>query len=264
MKAKIVLTNPRRHEELKKFIESLGLECLIYPLVEINPKVDRDSLQILLKSLKAREIRYMLFLTGQAVKDFLAYSQEFLTLEELKELLNYTEIWARGLKAKRNLEKEGLKPKLFAQTFKELSYLFKEYELKDSLIGVVNYGIVDDEVYKFLESKGAKILSTTLYSSSIPKDEGKVLELFNLILKREVNAITFMSALSVDNFFELARKYSLIDKIKEVMGKEVLVGSVGPVSSEALEYHGIKDYIMPEIYTAPILLKALADKIRKR
>jgi len=255
MKGKIVLTNARRHEELKRFLEANGFEALIYPFVEIKPNLNEEALKSFLENLK--ELNYLLFFTGQGVTDFFNYSKNFISPEELKSNLKKLEIWARGLKAKRNLEKEGLNPKLFSQTFKELKSILESYNLKGKRIGLINYGLNQGEVLDFLEGRGAKVLSISLYSSLPPKEEEKFLDLLDKIKKKEVKAIAFMSAIAVCNFFEIMGKYS-------INLEDVVIGAVGPITAEALEDYGVKDYVMPKIYTAPMLLKALVDKIAGR
>jgi uroporphyrinogen III methyltransferase/synthase len=71
----------------------------------------------------------------------------------------------------------------------------------------------------------------------------------------KIQAITFTSSSTVENFFDLVP----LEALRLYPG--VKLACIGPVTAKTLTRYGFRAHIQPEDYTIPGLAAALADKL---
>ena len=73
------------------------------------------------------------------------------------------------------------------------------------------------------------------------------------IKNHEIDAITFTSPLTVENFFTIGED---TQKISELLNENLLTVSIGPITAKVLDKYGIAN-IYPDTYTVPDMMELL-------
>lgn len=102
-----------------------------------------------------------------------------------------------------------------------------------------------------LEQAGAIVDIQPSYET-VP-DSGARDEVIRLLERGEVSCITFASSSTVVNFLRLVPPEMLLRH------QEPTLAAIGPITAATLEHHGLHPAIMPEEYTIPGLVGAIAD-----
>lgn len=92
-----------------------------------------------------------------------------------------------------------------------------------------------------------------VYRTVLGTGEGGVLE---RLADGSVDVVTFTSSSTVRNFVELAKDIDLADAMKDV-----LVASIGPVTSDTARELGLTVGVEADEYTIPGLVQAVADTL---
>lgn len=112
--------------------------------------------------------------------------------------------------------------------------------------------ILPDELRK----AGAVVDVVEVYETVRPQEN--VDEIRDLLKKKAISAITFTSSSTVSNFVEMVGR-----KEARELTAGIPVASIGPITMEKARSLGIETAIMPEEYTIPALVQALADYFKK-
>ena len=111
-----------------------------------------------------------------------------------------------------------------------------------------------------LEKLGNTVILAEAYKSLFPMDEKAVEELIQKIENKEIDAITFTSPLTVENFFTIADDKQ---KIAELLNENLLVVSIGPITARVLDKYEVKN-IYPDTYTVPDMMELLFETLNER
>ena len=90
-------------------------------------------------------------------------------------------------------------------------------------------------------------------------DESKVKDLIMKIKNKEIDAITFTSPLTVENFFTIAEDKQ---KIAEMLNENLLTVSIGPITARVLDKYNV-DHIYPDTYTVPDMMELLFKTLER-
>ena len=108
-----------------------------------------------------------------------------------------------------------------------------------------------------LEELGNTVILAEAYKSLFPMDDEKVKELISKIENKEIDAITFTSPLTVENFFKIADDK---EKLAKLLNDNLLTVSIGPITAKVLDKYNIT-YIYPDTYTVPDMMELLFEKL---
>jgi uroporphyrinogen-III synthase len=108
-----------------------------------------------------------------------------------------------------------------------------------------------------LEKLGNKVILAEAYKSLFPMDEKSVKELIEKIETGKIDAITFTSPLTVENFFEIAEDKS---KLAGLLNDNLLTVCIGPITAKVLDKYGVS-HIYPDTYTVPDMMELLFEKL---
>ena len=84
-------------------------------------------------------------------------------------------------------------------------------------------------------------------------NDEKVKELILKIENHEIDAITFTSPLTVENFFEISDDK---EKLAEILNENLLTVCIGPITAKVLEKYNIA-HIYPDTYTVQDMMELL-------
>lgn len=248
----VAITRPiDRAQKACEIVEKLGGEAFLAPTLDLKP-VNTDSL----KELVARkdELDWIVFTSPTTIVSLNKFYPGFIENLDCK-------LAVIGNKTGKLAEKQGVKVDLMPDDFtaEGLVEEFSKKGITGKTIGIPRTASARATLPEGLEKLGNKVILAEAYKSLFPMDDDKVRELISKIENNEIDAITFTSPLTVENFFEIADDK---DKLAKLLNDNLLTVSIGPITAKVLDKYNI-DYIYPDTYTVPDMMEALFEKLNR-
>jgi uroporphyrinogen-III synthase len=164
-----------------------------------------------------------------------------LSRERLAELLARTTIVARGPKPVAALRELGVTPAVTVpepNTWRELLAAAGTLALAGKRVAVQEYGVSNPELVAGLEARGACVMPVPVYRWALPEDVGPLREAARRIADRGFEVALFTSATQVVHLARIADEGGVRPGLAPGLAQAV-VGSIGPVCSEALRAAGL-------------------------
>lgn len=249
----VAITRPKdRAQKACEIVEKLGGEAILAPTLDLQP-VNSESL----KELVARkdELDWIIFTSPTTIVSLNQFYPEFLKTLDCK-------LAVIGNKTGRLAQKNGLSVDLMPSDFTAEGLIeeFKKRNVTGKTIGIPRTASARPVLPEELEKLGNTIILAEAYKSLFPMDEKAVEELIGKIENKEIDAITFTSPLTVENFFEIVDDK---EKIAELLSDNLLTVCIGPITAKALDKYGIT-YIYPDTYTVPDMMELLFETWREQ
>jgi uroporphyrinogen III methyltransferase/synthase len=245
---RIIVTRARHQaSELSQAIESLGGEAWEFPTIEIVPPSDKKLLLQALNNLAS--FQWLIFTSVNGVEVFFAELQQ--QKRDIRDLRGL-EIAAIGPATQAALEKRGLR----------VAYVPDEYRAEkvvDGLSGRVSAGQkvllaraeeARNVLPEALKAMGLDVWDVPTYKTILGNANRE--ELKRMLLDKEIKAVTFTSSSTVRNFF------ALLDGDTTLL-KDVLIYSIGPITSATAREHGLTIHKEAAEYTIGGLVEALLE-----
>ena len=256
---RVAITENRYPEQLAQLLERLGATVLSCPLLKETPIEDASGARRFISICENTQIDYIVFYTGVGV-DIL-----FRAVNK-PEVVSRSKILARGPKAVNALKRAGLRADFVADTAttEGIVRTLSQEKLNGKTILVQLYGRETPELLGALQKQGATVIGISIYSYTQASDSSAIEDLVRKVLAREIDAITFTSATQVPFLFRTAD--ALVDPaaFRKRMNKDVVVASVGEVTSKALRDAGVEPRVAPAEPKMAPMVKALGEFFEKR
>jgi uroporphyrinogen-III synthase len=97
-----------------------------------------------------------------------------------------------------------------------------------------------------LAARGAELNLVKVYRWELPEDTRDLRVALESIARQRIDAAIFTSAHQVDNAFEFAERLRLAEPLRDALRGNVVVASIGPVTTEALKRHGVQADLTPQ------------------
>ena len=255
---RVAITENRYPEQLTQLLERLGAIVLSCPLLKETPIENAAGARRFISICENTQIDYIVFYTGVGV--------DLLFREVNKpDVVARSKILARGPKAVNALKRAGLEANLIADSATTegiLATLLRE-PLNGKAILVQLYGQENPELSTALQKRGATVIGVSIYSYAQASETSAIEDMVQKILDKEIDAITFTSATQVPFLFRTA---DLLDAVafRKRLKKDVVVASVGEVTSRALRSLGVEPHVEPAESKMGPMVKALAEFFEKR
>ncbi len=271
---KIVSFESRRAHEMAELIRRYGGDPIIAPSMREIPLSQNSAALDFVRRLEAGKIDIVIFLTGVGTRTLVEAVASEYPREKLAAALERITLVARGPKPVAALKELGLQPTLAIpepNTWREiLSELDAKVPLRGRRAAVQEYGITNPELIRGLESRGAEVLRVAVYRWGLPEDIGPLRAALRGIIDGGLQIALFTNATQVDHLFRIAVEEKLDQSLRQAFGG-VLICSIGPVCSEALEHFGLKADLEPDhpkmghlIATVARRGRALLEQKRKK
>jgi uroporphyrinogen-III synthase len=101
-----------------------------------------------------------------------------------------------------------------------------------------------------------------VYSWTLPEDTAPLKAAVLKIVRAQAHVAIFTSALQVDHVLAVAGEIGMGPAVRRALRNEIVIASVGPITSEALERHGIASDIVPGHPKLGHLILAVARRAR--
>ena len=249
----VAITRPKdRAKKACEIVEKLGGEAILAPTLDLEP-VNTESL----KNLVARKegLDWIIFTSPTTIVSLNKFYPDFLKTLECK-------LAVIGNKTGKLAEKQGLEVDLMPEEFTAEGLIeeFKNQKITGKTIGIPRTASARPILPQELEKLGNEVILAEAYKSLFPMDEDAVKELIGKIENSEIDAITFTSPLTVENFFEIAKDKA---KLAKLLNDNLLTVCIGPITAKVLEKYGVS-YIYPDTYTVPDMMELLFKTLKER
>ncbi|MBR3112647.1 MAG: uroporphyrinogen-III synthase [Methanobrevibacter sp.] len=242
----VAITRPKdRAKKACEIVKELGGVPVLAPTLDLEP-VNTESLKNLVE--RKDDLDWIIFTSPTTIVSLNKFYPDFIKTLSCK-------LAVIGNKTGKLAEKNGMTVDLMPEDFTAEGLIeeFKKRGITDKVIGIPRTASARPVLPEELEKLGNEIILAEAYKSLFPMDEDAVKDLISKIENREIDAITFTSPLTVENFFEIVDDKQ---KISKLLSENLLTVCIGPITAKVLEKYGI-DHIYPDTYTVPDMMELL-------
>lgn len=245
---KVVSFESRRSKEMAELIRRYGGEPIVAPSLRELPLGENDAALQLLPELEAGKFDLLILMTGVGTRMLNEVLLTRYSQERISAALRRARLIARGPKPVAALKELGLQPDMTVpepNTWREvLAILDPGWALRGKRIAIQEYGISSRDLVLGLETRGAAVVSIPIYRWALPEDLAPLRQAITRILEGQADLVLFTNATQVEHLFRIAAEDKVDDWLQRAFSRMV-VGSVGPICTEALEQFGVKPDFEP-------------------
>lgn len=248
----VAITRPQdRAKKACEIVEKLGGVPVLAPTLDLKP-VNTESLRKLVE--RKDELDWIIFTSPTTIVSLNKFYPDFIKTLDCK-------LAVIGNKTGKLAEKQGLTVDLIPEDFTAEGLIeeFEKREITNQTIGIPRTASARPVLPESLEKLGNKVILAEAYKSLFPMDDAKVKELIIKIKNKEIDAITFTSPLTVENFFTIAEDKQ---KIAKLLNENLLTVSIGPITAKVLDKYNV-DHIYPDTYTVPDMMELLFKTLNR-
>lgn len=242
----VAITRPKdRAQKACEIVEKLGGKPILAPTLDLEP-VNSESLKNLVK--RKDDLDWIIFTSPTTIVSLNKFYPDFLKTLNCK-------LAVIGNKTGKLAEKNGLSVDLMPKDFTAEGLIeeFEKREITNQVIGIPRTASARPVLPESLEKLGNEVILAEAYKSLFPMDEDAVKDLISKIENKKIDAITFTSPLTVENFFEIVEDK---ERMAKLLSENLLTVCIGPITAKVLEKYDI-DHIYPDTYTVPDMMELL-------
>ncbi|HEX2225837.1 MAG TPA: uroporphyrinogen-III synthase [Candidatus Binatia bacterium] len=263
---KVVSFESRRAAEMAELIRRYGGEPITAPSMREIPLAENREAIELLPRIEAGEFDILLLLTGVGTRTLTKILQTQFAEHRILAALKNVRLVARGPKPVAALKEMGLKPAAIVpepNTWREvLHVLDNDFDIADQRIAIQEYGIPNSDLSKELERRRAKVTSVPIYRWALPEDIQPLRDAVQKLICGEVDAALFTNGAQVDHLFAVAKQDGVEGALRGALA-QVVIGSVGPVCTQALQQFGLSPDLEPTHPKMGSLIAEIAASIER-
>jgi len=238
---RIAVLESRFGEHLAVLLEKQGGIAFRAPALAEEPDLDPEAIRRLIADWKAHPVKLAIFQTGVGTRALFEAVDKLGLGDQLLGLLAGSVVAVRGPKPTAVLRNRAVRIDISAEepyTTVEVLAAIRGVPLSGERVLVQRYGETNLGLEGGLESRGAKVIEVPTYRWALPQDIGPLVRLLDALGRREIDAAVFTSASQVRNLFAVAEQNAGVDQLRRNLNS-VLIASIGPVCSDALETAGV-------------------------
>ena len=255
----------RMADATARLIERQGGRALSAPSMQEAPLDEHDAVFDFADDLFAGALDVTFFNTGVGTRMLF----ETLELEHdpttVVEALAETVVVARGPKPIRALKTLDVsitlrvpEPNTWREALEVLTNSAETTPLRDQRIAIQEYGRPNESLNDALREAGAELVRVPIYRWTLPDDLRPLKNGIRALIGGEAQIAVFTSRQQVEHVLQVAAEEGWEKSLRSALD-DVMVASVGPVCSEALEGHGIPVDFEPERPKLAILIRGIAE-----
>ncbi|MHB0956371.1 MAG: uroporphyrinogen decarboxylase [Pirellulaceae bacterium] len=255
----------RRVGEIARFIERFAGTPQVTPSLREVPVTDASGTTHFAHRLLVGDIGVAIFLTGVGFQHLLASVVRHIPRERYLHALADIVTIARGPKVVHAMREVALTPTYLVDephTWREvLTTVDQHVAVDNQVIAIQEYGESNVSLIAGLEARGARVLSVATYRWELPEDLGPLADNLRACADGQVDVVLFTSAIQVTNMLQVARQLGIEEALRRAMG-QMVVGSIGPTTSEMLRHHHLPVDLEPEHAKMGHLVRDAAEQAR--
>jgi uroporphyrinogen-III synthase len=263
---RVLSLESRRAPEMAKLIATYDGVAQVAPSMREIPIESNTEAQEFTRNLLAGRFDIVILLTGVGTRALTRVAETVCSREDYIAALKHLPVVARGPKPLAVLREMNVpaavtvpEPNTWRELLAALDAQTEALPLKGKRIAVQEYGASNAELLDGLAERGANVTRVPVYEWALPEDTAPLRDAVNAIAAGTVDVALFTTSVQVIHLFKIASEAKLEDEVRRAFGK-ILVGSVGPVTSEALRDHGIPPDFEPSHPKMGFLVNELAQR----
>ncbi len=244
---RVIVTRTREQaSRLVELLEEAGAECLEIPTIKIVPPESFEALDEALREVEAFD--WVIFTSQNAVRYF---RERLYALGKDARSLSRSRLAVIGTATAEALAGMGLKADLVPEEFRAegLIAAFAGLEIRGQKILLPRAEEAREILPEKLREMGAEVRVVPAYRTVLPEESRRALL---SALEEGVDLVTFTSSSTARNFFKLLEG-------REDLLKNVVLASIGPITSETLRKLGHPPQIEAREYTIAGLMTAIRE-----
>jgi uroporphyrinogen-III synthase len=262
---RVLALESRRAREMATLISAYGGEPIIAPAMREVPIEQNVEALATIDAIVANEFDLVILLTGVGTRALLDLIEKFRgSKDAFVSALRRTKIACRGPKPAAVMRDLRVPIWLVApepNTWRELMVLIdhrhKDLPLQGRRVAVQEYGVQNPELIAALRQRGAQVTRVPVYRWALPEDLGPLRSAVRSIAKAEIDVVLFTTATQVVHLLQVAREMGDEEALRAGL-RLVVVGSIGPTTSEELREQGIEVDMEPSHPKMGILVREAA------
>lgn len=249
-----------------QLIEKYGGEAISAPSMQELPLEKHEAVFDFAEELFAGAVDVVLFTTGVGTHMVMDTLDTRYDLGDVVEALSQLAVVARGPKPAGALTEYDVpvsvkvpEPNTWEEVLEVMTTDSETVPLDGKWVAVQEYGRPNPDLNDALRAEGAELLRVPIYRWALPDDLEPLKSGLQALIDREAEVAVFTSRQQVDHVLQVAAEQGWEASVRQAFD-EVLVASVGPVTSEALAAHDIEVDYEPERPKLGILIRGLAEE----
>lgn len=240
---RVLSLESRRATEMAKLIENYGGQATVVPSIREVPIESNKQAQEFARRLAASEFEVVIFLTGVGARELVHVVAPVTTREEFIDQLKRVTVIARGPKPLAVLKEFGVPVALTVpepNTWRDLLQAIdkQKISLHGKGVALQEYGETNRELVMGLVDRGAKVVQVPVYKWDLPEDIGPLVSAVGKITRGEIDLALFTTSMQIVHLLKVARDLKVQEALREGLAN-IVVGSIGPVTSRELREQGI-------------------------
>jgi len=240
---RVLSLESRRAKEMAKLIENHGGDPIIAPSMREVPLESNIEALSFGRALAAEELDVVIFLTGVGTRALARVIGTIYPVEQFARALRRIDVVARGPKPVAALQELNVPVTLAVpepNTWRDLLRALDENKASLPLAGrrvaVQEYGASNPELLEGLAQRGALVRRVPVYQWALPEDLGPLRQAVEAIAHAEIDMALFTTSIQIVHLLRVAREMNREQELRQGF-REILVGSIGPVTTEELHQH---------------------------
>ncbi len=245
----VISFESRLRSETAGLIEKYGGRVIATPALKEVPLVDLPEVKVFLDALFSEAVDALILLTGVGTTLLIRSAFKLRARAEVLTQLAKITLVCRGPKPAAALKPFGLRPTLSVpepNTWRDLiATLDAEWSVHSRRLYVQEYGTRNEELIAALRQRSALVTCLRPYDWALPDDTGPLKAAVLKIVRGQAQIALFTAGPQIDHLLWVAQEIGLAPAVRRALNNELVVASVGPITSEALGRQGITPDIVP-------------------
>ncbi len=242
---RVLSLESRRAAEMAELIRRQGGEPVQAPCMREMALEQNEEAFRFAERLFAGEFDMMILLTGVGTRLLDRVLATRYPAGQFAEALRRITVIARGPKPAAALREMNVPVAVTApepNTWREL--LAAVAGRPERRIALQEYGRPNPELVEALIRRGAEVTPVRVYQWDLPEDTAPLHDAIRRLAAGELQVALFTTAIQIQHLLRIAAEARLEDAVLKALGRMV-VGSIGPTTTEALEEFGVRPDLEP-------------------
>jgi uroporphyrinogen-III synthase len=266
---RVLSLESRRAVEMAKLIAHYGGQAIVAPSMQEAPlESNREALDFV-RTLVQGGFDMVIFLTGVGTRALTRLAETAYSREQWVAALRQVTVVARGPKPVAALTELGVsvsvaapEPNTWRQVLGALDERSDLFPLRGRRIAVQEYGASNPELLAGLAERGASVTRVPIYEWALPEDTGPLRAAVQAVVRGEVDVALFTTSVQVTHLLRIAKELESEEALLRSFAR-IVVGSIGPMTSEELRQRGLPVDFEPEHPRMGFLVNEAASRSRE-
>ncbi|MBI4040442.1 MAG: uroporphyrinogen-III synthase [Deltaproteobacteria bacterium] len=254
LKGRTILVTQSKNQSYRftNLLRQKGARVLECPTIEIMGLETRETPQILKR---VQDYDWLIFMSQNAVFYFFELFKKY---KLAKRHLKGVRVAVIGKTTRESLKQHRVRVHLTPTVYQseKLANAFKG-KLEDKRFLVLSALDGRKVLKEELEKKGAIVDTLSLYKTMVPMENSK--ELLKMLCEERIDAVTFTSPSTVENFITMLNPYIHRDLKRHI--ELLTIATLGDVTAKAVEDCGLRVRVRPSEFTIPSFVNTLSREL---